>query len=91
MKPTLHHFAYNLRPNTLEFAIELFKKLGCTLSYRQKDARWCLIEQKPKPIDIQLIKTKDKTISTKIKVNTHIAFLSDSPEDDIKKINFLSS
>ena len=90
MKLILHHFAYNLKPDTLEFAIELFKQLGCIISYRKKGARWCIVEQKQKqkqkPIGIQLIETKDKAISTKIKVSTHIAFLSNSPEDDIKKI-----
>jgi len=86
MTPTLHHFAYSITPNNLELVLELLEKLGCTLSYREKDARWCMVEQKPIPIDIQLIETKDKPIATENKTNTHIAFLSDSPRDEIKQI-----
>jgi len=86
MKATLHHFAYNITPNNLELVLELLKKLGCTLGYREGDARWCMIEQKPIPIDIQVIETKDNPISISKKTNTHIAFLSDTPKEDVKEI-----
>lgn len=86
MTITLHHFAYNIRPNKLELAIELFNIFNCTVSYRQKNKRWCMIEQKPIPIDIQIIETENYQIPLEIKINTHIAFLSNSPKDDIDKI-----
>jgi hypothetical protein len=86
MKVKLHHFAYNITPNSLELVIELLEKLGCTLSYRKENARWCLIQQKPIPIDIQLIETKDNPIPIEKKINTHIGFLSDTPKEDIEKI-----
>lgn len=86
MKVKLHHFAYNTRPNSLELVLELLEKLGCTIAYREKQARWCMIEQKPTPINIQMIETKDQPVPIEKKVNTHIAFLSDSPKKDIEEI-----
>ena len=86
MKVKLHHFAYTIRPNSLELVLELLEKLGCTLTYREKKARWCMVEQKPIPIDIQMIETEDQPIPIKKKTNTHIAFLSDTPKEDIKEI-----
>lgn len=82
----LHHFAYNIKPNKLELALELFKLLGCNIAYRNGDARWCNIEQKPIPIDLQLIETIADSVPIEIKINTHIAFLSDNPTRDIEKI-----
>lgn len=86
MNVKLHHFAYNITPNSLELVIELLDKLGCTLDYREKNARWCMIQQKPNPIDIQIIETNDKIIPFEIKTNTHISFLSDTPKEDIDEI-----
>ncbi len=88
MKVKLHHFAYNIKPNELELVLELFKKLGCTLSYREENARWCMIEQKTIPIDIQIIETNDQSISIEKKINTHIAFLSNTPKKDIEEIKY---
>jgi hypothetical protein len=86
MSIKLHHFAYNIKPNTLETVMELFELLGCTLAYREGEKRWCMIEQKPIPVDIQIIETKDEEIPLEIKTSTHIAFLSDSPKEDIDRI-----
>jgi len=86
MKAKLHHFAYNIRPDSLELVLELLEKLGCTLTYRKGSERWCIMQQKPIPIGIQLIETKDKPIPTEKKINTHIAFLSDTPKEDIEEI-----
>ena len=97
MKTTLHHFAYNIQPNTLENCLELFDLLGCTIAYQVEGARWCQIEQKPIPVDIQIIEVNENPVDIKKKTNTHIAFLSDDPHGDIlvikkwaenKKINF---
>ena len=86
MKTILHHFAYNIRPNTLEDVLELFELFDCSLAYREGKARWCLIEQKPMPIDIQIIEVDEKALNTEKKVNTHIAFISNSPQDELKKV-----
>ncbi|PCJ14978.1 MAG: hypothetical protein COB02_18515 [Candidatus Cloacimonadota bacterium] len=83
----LHHFAYNIKPNSLERVLELFDLLACTQSYREDNQRWCMIWQKPLNIDIQIIETNDPCVPTEIKKSTHIAFLSDTPKEDIKHIN----
>lgn len=86
--PTLHHFAYNITPNSLELFLEMIEIFDCTIAYRQWEARWCQIEQKPIPVDIQIIETRDKIVPLDYKTNTHIAFLSDTPVEDIDKIEF---
>ncbi len=86
MKVKLHHFAYTIRPNSLELVLETLEKLGCRLAYREKNARWCIIEQKPIHIGIQIIETGDRRIPIEEKINTHISFLSDSPKEDIKEL-----
>ena len=87
MKARLHHFAYNITPNNLELVLELLEKMGCSLSYRGGNKRWCMIEQKPIPIDIQIIEIQDAPISDiDKKINTHIAFLSYNPKEDILEL-----
>ena len=86
MNVKLHHVSYNIAPNSLELVLELLEKLGCPLAYREKNARWCMIQQKPNPINIQIIETKDQPIPIEKKTNTHIAFLSDTPKEDIEEI-----
>jgi hypothetical protein len=78
--PSLHHFAYSITPHTLELVLELFEMFGCSLGYRKGDARWCIIEQKPIPVDLQLIEVNNIPVTViDLKLNTHIAFLSDDP------------
>jgi|TARA_B100002003_G_C14054141_1_gene507620 hypothetical protein len=86
MKVKIHHFAYNISPNSLEVVLDLFEKLECKMYYREENERWCVIKQKTIPASIQLIETKDKPVPTKKKINTHIGFLSDTPKEDIEKI-----
>ena len=87
LNTTLHHFAYNIQPDTLEIVIELFDMLGCKIAYRiDENARWLNFEQKPIPIDIQIIEVNNLPIDIAAKVNTHIAFLADDPSGDIKQI-----
>jgi len=77
---TLHHVAYSIAPNTLETVFEVFGHLGCTMSYREKGARWCLVEQEGVSIKIQLIETADVPVYDRgVRTNTHIAFISDEP------------
>lgn len=87
MKTTLHHFAYNISPNSLELVMKLFEKLGLVMCYRDGDARWCILEQAEIPVSMQVIETDDQIIEPiEKKMNTHVAFFSDSPAKDVDEI-----
>lgn len=87
MKTVLNHFAYDIRPNTLELFIQLAQELWCFVWYRIWDARRCNIEQKNLPdIFVQIIEIDDIPVAIDKKTNTHIAFLSDSPKEDLDYI-----
>ena len=45
-----------------------------------------MIKQKQVQISIQIIETQDQSIPIKKKINTHLAFLSKNPQEDIEKI-----
>lgn len=45
-----------------------------------------MIEQKPTPIDIQIIEKDCKPIDIDSKINTHIAFISNKPKNDIERV-----
>lgn len=88
MKTILHHFAYNITQDNLELVIELFEKMGCELSYRKGEERWCLMKQ-GKNI-IQIIETNyQSNVEIDQKTDTHIGFLSDDPVGDIEEIKKL--
>ena len=82
----LHHFAFKIRPNTLEKAIEIFEKMGMILSYREGDARWALVEFVDKQIEIQLIEVEESSLEIKKKLETHIAFISKKPQEELERI-----
>ena len=87
MKTRLHHFAYNITPDSLELVLELLEKMGCSSAHREEDARWCMIKQKSIPIDIQIIEVQYAPVSNiDKKTNSHIAFLSKNPKEDILKL-----
>lgn len=82
----LHHFAFKIRPGTLEKAIELFEKMGLVLSYREGDARWALVEFVEKKIKIQLIEATEQPFVLEQKLETHIAFISKDPQGELAKV-----
>ena len=86
METKLHHFAYDITQDNLELVVELLEKLGCKLSYREENSEWCLVQQKQIPIYIQIIETKHSPLPTDLKIDTHIAFLSNTPKKDIEEI-----
>lgn len=83
---SLHHCAKRIAPKSLEFVMELFAKLDCKESYWEKGARWAMVEQEGKNVIMQFIETDQKPQSTEAKKNSHIAFLSDNPEEAISTI-----
>lgn len=83
---SLHHCAKRIRPQTLQFVMALFEELGCKKSYWEEGATWAMIEQEGKDIDIQFIETDQEPQKMEVKRNSHIAFLSDNPKEDLKKV-----
>ncbi len=82
----LHHTAKRIAPNSLEFVMALFEELGCLESYWAHGARWAMIEQKDCDTIVQFIETDQLPQPTKDKINSHIAFLSRDPKEDISSI-----
>lgn len=85
-KLSLHHCAKRIAPQSLEFVMELFKELGCKESYWEEGARWAMIEQEGTNFDIQFIETAQKPQSMEEKRNSHIAFISANPKNEINRI-----
>ncbi len=83
---TLHHCAKRITPGSLEFIMDLFKKLGCQESYWDSGARWAMVEQKANNAIIQFLETDQAAQDIEEKRNSHIAFLSDDPQKDIARI-----
>ena len=83
----LHHFCFEIAPNTLETVLELFEILGCPKVYREGNKRWAMISQKGKGVNIQIFETKNKPLPTKSRIRTHIAFLSKSPKTDVETVS----
>ena len=75
-KLRLHHCAKRIAPNSLEFVMALFFRLGCRESYWEKGARWAMIEQDGSNAIIQLIEVDQAPQATEMKRSSHIAFLS---------------
>jgi len=86
MNPKLHHFCFNVKSGSLDLVLDMFKELGCSLTYREGDTDWFMVGQKGIPIDIQITEVKKKPLLTRDKISTHVAFLSNSPKKDIEKI-----
>ena len=83
----LHHCAYKITPNSLEFVMDLFGQLGCRNSYWENGARWAMIEQNNRDTIIQFIETDClEPQPTEDKKNSHIAFLSNDPQKDVSII-----
>lgn len=83
----LHHCAKKIRPATLNFVIKLFTQLDCQISYKPTDSTiWAMIEQDSLRFDIQFIEVDQEPQPTNIKKESHIAFLSEDPQQAIQQI-----
>ena len=84
MNLELSHFAHRIAAGSLEFVLDLFGRMGCTVCYVNKDVRWALVRQGA--MHIQFIETEDPPTRTETKKNSHIAFFSPTPGDDVGEI-----
>jgi hypothetical protein len=86
MNTTLHHFAYNISPQMLDVTIKLFELLGLEVSFRFPSGKACNMKSPGKDLEIQLIEKEHDVMLTPIRRTTHIAFLSNNPEQTIEKL-----
>ena len=86
-KLQLHHYAKRIRPKMLESAIKVFEHLWCPVSYRPSHSNTRAMVKYP-GIDmrIQLIETDLLAEETEKKRNSHIAFISEDPEQELERM-----
>lgn len=84
--PQLHHVAKRIVPQSLEKVIEALEILGCKMKYRQGNARWAMIGQDNLAFNLQLNEVSEVPRKDKSRTSSHIAFISDTPAEQIEKI-----
>ena len=86
--PQLHHVAQNIRKGSLEIVLEMYELLGCQVVYRPpKDYQWAMVAQENLDFRIQVVEVDESPVQDfKRKQNTHIAFLSEDPQNLISGV-----
>lgn len=84
--PQLHHSAKRITPQSLEKVIEVFKFLGCKVTYRKGDDRWAMVGQDDLLFYVQLNEVDEIPKQDKSRASSHIAFISNTPAEQIAKI-----
>ncbi|MES3005851.1 MAG: hypothetical protein V4664_02795 [Patescibacteria group bacterium] len=86
--PRLHHYAQNITQGSLEDIIEMYKILNFEVVYRpNKEYKWAMVGQMQLRFAIQIVESEETPISDiELKKKTHIAFLSDKPQEVIDKV-----
>ena len=88
INPILHHYAQNIVTGSLETVLELYALLGCKVVYRPNNGyQWAMIAQDNVPFWVQIVEVDAKPITDiEVKKCTHLAFLSDNPQELIESI-----
>lgn len=84
--PKLHHCAMQITRGSLDTVLELFEQLCCRVSYREEGATWAMVEQEGLRFDLQLVEVDHPTRAREHRLESHIAFLSPHPAQDIDRI-----
>ena len=86
--PRLHHYAQNITKGTLENILEMYKFFNCEVVYRPNNGyKWAMVGQSQLRFAIQIVEVEDKPISDiELKRKVRIAFLCDTPQELINKI-----
>ena len=86
--PRLHHYAQNITPHNLENVIEMYSLFNCKVVYRpNNEHQWAMVGQEQLRFAIQIVESSEAPImDIDMKRKTHIAFLSDNPQDLIDKV-----
>lgn len=84
--PQLHHVAKRITQQSLEKVIEVFELLGCKVTEQQEGARWAMVGQDAVTFGVQLIEVDEVPEQCKSRTSSHIAFISNTPAEQIEKI-----
>ena len=82
----LHHCAKRITSGSLDFVLALFEQLGCRVAYRPEGDTFAIVEQSGLPVLLQFIERQQTPASTIEKRESHIAFVSHHPANEIERI-----
>ncbi len=85
-KIKLHHCSYKIASNSIDFVIALFAEIDFKLLEKSKDGKAAWLSQKGKDFVLQFCESKEKQLSTKDKYNSHVAFISKTPKQDVIRL-----
>jgi hypothetical protein len=88
INPRLHHYCQNIKKGYLNEVVEMYKLLNLKIVYIPTDnAGWIMVGQEQLRFAIQIAEVSDEPIiDINKKIQTHIAFISDNPQEIINKI-----
>ncbi|MEI6659957.1 MAG: hypothetical protein WCK91_00865 [bacterium] len=84
----LHHCTQNIAAGSLENILDMYTIFNCEVKYRPESKyKWAMVGQTELRFSIQIIEVSDQIISNiEIKRQTHIAFISDNPQELVDKV-----
>lgn len=84
----LHHCCQNISKGSLQDVIEMYELLNCKITYQPSyNAGWVMIGQDQLRFDIQITEVDDAPVEDiSKKLQTHIAFISDEPQNIIDSV-----
>ena len=86
--PRLHHVCLNVTTGSLEVVLELFELLKCPVVYWPNNGyQWAMVGQPQLDFALQITETSDAPLEDlDRKRQTHVAFLSSSPQDVVDEV-----
>lgn len=85
--PRLHHYCQNITKGNLDVVVEMYQLLNFKVVYTPPNGDWIMVGQDQLRFAIQITQVEDTPIvDIDIKRRTHIAFLSDNPQEVISKV-----
>ena len=86
--PRLHHYCQNISKGYLETVIEMYELFNCRVVYRPSaEQNWAMIGQDQLRFAVQIAEVDEKPIENiDLKKRSHIAFISDNPQEIIDKV-----
>lgn len=86
-KSRLHHYCQNIKRGYLNEVVEMYKLLGFDVVYTPPEGDWIMVGQPDLHFSIQIAQVDDiPEKDLDIKKRTHIAFISDNPQEILNKI-----